>query len=143
MSHKKLWIALGFVLTISFAVLDGVGVCLGAYRPGREWKNGPLALGFWSINLGLVLMGVLSMLPFGLMQTWASVEVGTCYARSSGFLHSGHMNQLRWMRMFGDTVFSAGVVALGWFVVGLITGHSYGTTPAPQTVPEEDAVLAR
>jgi nitric oxide reductase subunit B len=35
------------------------------------------------------------------------------------------MNQLRWMRMIGDTVFGAGAVVLGWFVLGLLTGHSY------------------
>jgi nitric oxide reductase subunit B len=35
------------------------------------------------------------------------------------------MNQLRWMRLFGDTTFAVGAVILGWFVLGLLTGHSY------------------
>jgi nitric oxide reductase subunit B len=35
------------------------------------------------------------------------------------------MNTLRWMRMFGDSVFALGALALGWFVLGLATGHSY------------------
>ena len=35
------------------------------------------------------------------------------------------MNQLRWLRMVGDTVFAAGALVLGWFVLGLVTGHSY------------------
>lgn len=59
------------------------------------------------------------------MQEWASVEYGTRYARSSEFLHSGGMNQLRWMRMFGDSAFAIGALALGWFVLGPLTGHSY------------------
>jgi nitric oxide reductase subunit B len=99
--------------------------CLRALRPGVAWKNRPLALAFWSINLGLALMVLLSLLPIGLMQVWASVEYGTWYARSSEFLHSGYMNHLRWMRMIGDTTFAFGALVLGWFVLGLVTGHSY------------------
>jgi nitric oxide reductase subunit B len=40
-------------------------------------------------------------------------------------MHSGGMNQLRWMRMFGDSIFALGALVLGWFVLGLVTGHSY------------------
>jgi len=29
------------------------------------------------------------------------------------------------MRMFGDTIFAFGAIVLGWFVLGLITGHSF------------------
>ena len=99
--------------------------CLRALRPGKAWKNGPLSFAFWSINVGLALMVVLSLLPIGLAQAWASVEYGTWYARSAEFLHSGHLNQLRWMRMIGDTLFALGALVLGWFVLGLVTGHSY------------------
>ena len=99
--------------------------CLRALRPGRAWKDRPLALSFWCINIGLALMVLLSMLPIGLAQTWASVQYGTWYARSAEFLHSGHLNDLRWMRMIGDTIFGVGAVVLGWFILGLATGHSY------------------
>ena len=70
-------------------------------------------------------MVLLSLLPIGLLQTWASVEYGTWYARSSEFLQTGFMNHLRWMRLFGDTTFAVGALVLGWFVLGLVTGHSY------------------
>jgi len=99
--------------------------CLRALRPGRAWKNRPLWLAFWAINIGLALMVLISMLPIGLMQAWASVEYGTWYARSAEFLQTGLMNKLRWMRMIGDTIFAVGAVVLGWFVLGLVTGHSY------------------
>jgi nitric oxide reductase subunit B len=99
--------------------------CLRALRPGKAWKNWPLSLAFWAINSGLALMVLLSVLPIGLMQAWASVEYGTWYARSAEFLHSPGMNQLRWMRMLGDSIFAVGALALGWFVLGLVTGHSY------------------
>jgi nitric oxide reductase subunit B len=102
--------------------------CLRALRPGLAWKDKPLAFAFWAINIGLLLMVVLSLLPIGLMQAWASVEYGTWYARSAEFLHHGPMNTLRWMRMIGDTVFAMGALVLGWFVLGLVTGHSYDKT---------------
>jgi nitric oxide reductase subunit B len=106
----------------------GIGLmlfCLRALRPGRTWKDWPLKTSFWAINIGLALMVLLSLLPIGLMQTWASVEFGTWYARSSEFLQSGFMNDLRWMRLFGDTIFATGALILGGFVLGLLTGHSY------------------
>src|SRR5215472_13763955 len=99
--------------------------CLRALRPGLMWKDRPLAIAFWSINIGLAAMVLLSTLPIGLAQAWASVEVGTWYARSSEFLHSPILTNLRWMRMFGDTIFAFGAIVLGWFVLGLITGHSF------------------
>jgi nitric oxide reductase subunit B len=99
--------------------------CLRALRPGLMWKDRPLAIAFWSINIGLGSMVLLSTLPIGLAQAWASVEIGTWYARSSEFLHTPTLTWLRWMRMFGDTIFAFGAIVLGWFVLGLITGHSF------------------
>jgi nitric oxide reductase subunit B len=89
------------------------------------WKEGILKASFWCINLGLAFMVLLSMLPVGLFQAWASIERGTWYARSADFLQSGPMPTLRWMRVPGDVLFSIGAALLGWFVLGLLTGDSY------------------
>ncbi len=99
--------------------------CLRVMQPGRRWKEGILKASFWLINLGLVFMVVLSMLPIGLLQAWASIERGTWYARSSEFLQAGPMQTLRWMRVPGDILFALGAALLGWFVLGLFTGHSF------------------
>jgi nitric oxide reductase subunit B len=69
-------------------------------------------------------MVVLSLLPVGLLQTWASVEHGYWYARSSEFMQTTTMHALRWARVPGDTLFAAGIVSLVLFVAGLGTGHS-------------------
>ena len=106
----------------------GIGLMLFSLRAlqnGREWKEWPLKGAFWSINIGLALMVLLSLLPIGLMQTWASVEYGTWYARSAEFLQTGVVNNLRWMRAIGDTIFAGGALLLGYFVLGLVTGTSY------------------
>ena len=73
-------------------------------------------------------MVLLSLLPVGLLQTLASVTHGYWYARSSEFMQTSAMSTLRWMRVFGDTIFAAGIVALALFVVGLTTGRSYKRT---------------
>jgi nitric oxide reductase subunit B len=95
--------------------------------------------GFWATNIGLLAMVTLSLLPVGLMQTWASVEYGYWYARSPEFMQTDVLTTFRWLRVIGDTVFAAGAVALALFVIGLRTG---GTTkrerfqvPTPLPVP--------
>ena len=99
--------------------------CLRALNPGRKWKETPLKLSFWSLNLGLIFMVILSMLPVGLLQAWASIEHGTWYARSAEFMQSGSMQTLRWMRVPGDILFAIGAALFAWFVLGLLTGHSF------------------
>ncbi len=109
----------------------GIGlmlVCLRALVPGVEWKDGLLKFAFWGMNGGLMMMCVLSLLPVGLMQTWASVEHGYWYARSPEFMQTPLLQTLRWMRVPGDTVFFLGAVALVLFVAGLKTGHSFRKT---------------
>ncbi len=106
----------------------GIGlmlVCLRALIPGVEWKDGLLKFAFFGMNGGLMMMCVLSLLPVGLMQTWASVEHGYWYARSPEFMQTPLLQTLRWMRVPGDTVFFLGAVALVLFVAGLKTGHSF------------------
>ena len=98
---------------------------LRALKPGRTWSDGTIWFAFWAINIGLMTMLLLSLLPVGLMQTWASVEHGYWYARSAEFLQSPVINSFRWLRVVGDTIFAAGCVAFVWFVFGLSTGHSY------------------
>ncbi|HWE87233.1 MAG TPA: hypothetical protein VG267_19965 [Terracidiphilus sp.] len=50
------------------------------------------------------------------------------------------MQALRWMRVPGDLLFSIGAALLGWFVLGLLTGHSYqkkSLTSSDSTEQEE------
>ena len=42
------------------------------------------------------------------------------------------MDTLRWLRVVGDTIFAAGMVALGWFVMGLKTGWSITGSGMPR-----------
>jgi len=97
----------------------GIGlmlVVLRALDPQAKWKEGRLKFAFWAMNIGLFAMCVGSLLPVGLLQTWASVDQGYWYARSSEFLGTPLMQTLRWLRVPGDTIFAAGALVLVAFV---------------------------
>jgi nitric oxide reductase subunit B len=105
----------------------GIGLMLFSLRaldPVAEWREGLVKFGFWATNVGLMAMVVLSLLPVGLMQTWASVETGYWYARSPEFLQTGTIEVFRWLRVIGDTIFALGSAALAAFVIRLRTGGS-------------------
>ena len=92
----------------------------------RVWKEKWLGRSFWAMNVGLALMVGLSLLPIGLMQAYASIETGLWYARSAEFLQQPLIENLRWLRLVGDTIFLIGVAAFAWFMAGLWFGWSYG-----------------
>jgi len=105
----------------------GIGLMLFVLRSmnaSQSWKPGYIRFAFWSINIGLALMVLLSVLPVGLAQTWVSVKHGLWYARSAEFLQSDILSLFRWLRVIGDTVFALGTLALAWFIIGLKTGWS-------------------
>jgi nitric oxide reductase subunit B len=105
----------------------GIGLMLFVLRgltSRNTWKDGSIRFAFWAINIGLLLMVLLSVLPLGLVQTVASVQKGIWYARSAEFMNNPDLDLLRWLRVVGDTIFTLGTLALAWFVVGLKTGWS-------------------
>lgn len=105
----------------------GIGLmlfCLRGLTVKRGWRTGSLKFAFWTINIGLALMVLISLLPIGLMQTWASVQHGMWYARSAEFMGQSIVHFFVWMRIIGDTIFAIGALALVWFILGLKTGWS-------------------
>ncbi|MGE5393940.1 MAG: nitric-oxide reductase large subunit [Candidatus Saccharibacteria bacterium] len=105
----------------------GIGLTLFVLREMNHsirWDDKFIRIAFWAINIGLLLMVLISVLPVGLAQTWASVKYGLWYARSAEFMQLPWMQTLRWLRVIGDTIFAIGVVALVYFVVGLKAGWS-------------------
>ena len=105
----------------------GIGLMLFVLRDlntDAVWKEKPLSIAFWGMNIGLIAMVLLSMLPIGLLQTLASVKEGLWYARSAEFMQQDYMVTLKWLRAVGDTIFAIGTVALVWFIFGLKGGWS-------------------
>jgi nitric oxide reductase subunit B len=94
-------------------------VCLRALVPNAKWHEKWLKWAFWCMNSGLFAMCIFSLLPIGLLQTWASVDQGYWYARSREFLGSPLLQQLRWMRAPGDTLFALGEFIFVIFVFSI------------------------
>lgn len=112
----------------------GIGLmlfCLRGLDYRKAWNNRLLAIGFWSLNGGLAAMALMSLLPFGIMQIWASVTEGFWYARSAEFIHQPLMDFLVWMRMPGDLVFSLGVGCIVLFVASLAWPRRAASQPSP------------
>ncbi|MBM6995719.1 nitric-oxide reductase large subunit [Paenibacillus sp. DXFW5] len=136
--------------TALFGVYGTLGIglmlfCLRGLTTNFEWKTGALRFSFWAINIGLLLMVLLSLLPIGLMQTWASVEHGYWYARSAEFMTRGIIHNFVWLRVIGDSIFTLGLLALGWFILGLKTGWSLKGERVPylSDKPKAKAVSSR
>ncbi len=105
----------------------GIGLMLFVLRDmdkEKVWNEKWVKFAFWAINIGLAAMVFISVLPIGLLQTVASVSKGLWYARSAEFLHQPYMQTLKWLRVFGDTIFAAGTLALVYFIFGLKGGWS-------------------
>ncbi len=100
----------------------GMGLMLFTLRSlYREqiWNEKLIGFSFWAINIGLMLMLVLSLLPMGILQAVASVNEGMWYARSAEFAQQPGMATIKWLRVIGDTIFAAGLFAFVWFVFSL------------------------
>jgi nitric oxide reductase subunit B len=105
----------------------GIGLMLFVLRDMDKdavWNEKWVKFAFWSINIGLVAMVLISVLPVGIAQTLASVKNGLWYARSAEFMQQPYIATFKWLRMIGDTLFALGTVALAWFIFGLKGGWS-------------------
>jgi nitric oxide reductase subunit B len=100
----------------------GIGLmlfCLRGLKPEAQWNDTTLASAFWSLNIGLSLMALLTLLPIGVLQLQAALEHGYWYARSASFMGKPLIHLLVWMRVPGDTIFSIGALLVAWFVLRL------------------------
>ncbi len=110
-AHAALFGVYGF-LALGFTLL-----VLRYIRPQLVFSERLMKTAFWGLNGGLVLMIVTSLLPIGLIQFSASVSEGLWWARSEEFMQQPLLQQLRWVRTYGDVVFIIGALGMAWQVV--------------------------
>ncbi len=100
----------------------GIGLllfCVRGLKPEAAWNEKLLSGSFWTLNIGLTLMALLTLLPMGILQLQAALEHGYWYARSAEFMGKPIFDLLVWMRVPGDTIFSIGALLVSWFVFRL------------------------
>lgn len=122
----------------------GIGLmlfCLRGMKPHTVWNEGVLKTAFWSLNIGLSLMALLTLLPMGIIQLIAAMEHGYWYARSAELMQQPIIQLLVWMRVPGDVIFSVGAVALAWFVLRLWIAPV--RAPQPVAVDDDGAEVVR
>ncbi|HMA10709.1 MAG TPA: cbb3-type cytochrome c oxidase subunit I, partial [Steroidobacteraceae bacterium] len=93
--------------------------CLRGLRPAEQWRDSLLRGGFWTLNIGLSLMALLTLLPLGVLQLNAVISDGYWFARSEHFMNQAIVHLLVWMRVPGDTLFAVGAVLMAVFVARL------------------------
>jgi len=111
-------------LSYGFLALGFTPLVLRYIRPAMAFDERLMKFSFWTLNGGVALMIVTSLLPIGLFQFHASATVGMWYARSEEFLQMPLLETLRWVRTFGDVVFIVGAIAVFWQVVSGLVGSS-------------------
>jgi nitric oxide reductase subunit B len=122
----------------------GIGLmlfCLVGISKRVGWNDKPLKWAFWSINIGLMAMIVMSLLPVGLTQFFASVENGYWFARSPEIIQSELVRTLVWNRIWGDVIFSVGGLLLAYFLFGLIRGAMGNKDTEEEELIESSLVL--
>ena len=100
----------------------GIGLMLFVLRSlyrHVKWNEKLLSTTFWTLNIGLLLMALLSLLPVGIWQAWESIEHGMWYARSAELMQKPAMVTLKWLRTIGDVIFAVGIVTTAYFVIQL------------------------
>ncbi|MES2631424.1 MAG: nitric-oxide reductase large subunit [Pseudomonadota bacterium] len=117
-AHAALFGVYGF-LALGFTLL-----VLRYLRPNLVFNAPLMKTAFWGLNAGLVLMIFTSLLPIGIIQFHASVSEGLWYARSEEFMQQPLLQNLRWVRTFGDVVFIVGAIAMAAQVVLGLMGKS-------------------
>lgn len=100
--------------------LLGMGFMLFCYKTiVQKMDTKIITYSFWLMNIGLLLMVVLSVLPVGILQTIESVSKGYYFARSSEFLYRSDITTLKWLRMVGDVLFSIGIIGFVYYLLRL------------------------
>ena len=100
----------------------GIGLllfCVRGLKPDAVWNEKLLRNSFWTLNIGLTMMALLTLLPLGLLQLNDVLNNGYWHARSAEFMGKPIVDLLVWIRVPGDTVFSIGAITLAWFVLRL------------------------
>jgi nitric oxide reductase subunit B len=97
-----------------------IGLLLFSWRglvDRKEWRDRPLSLSFWGLNIGLFLMTVCTLLPIGIAQVWTSYKDGLWLARDASFFERPIVSILGQLRILPDTVIIVlGVAPLVYFL---------------------------
>jgi nitric oxide reductase subunit B len=83
----------------------------------KQWCDRPLALSFWGLNGGLLVMTLGTLFPIGIAQAWTSYKEGLWAARDVSFFEKPMVAILGQLRIVPDTIIIVlGVLPLVYFL---------------------------
>lgn len=83
----------------------------------EQWRDRLLAVSFWGLNGGLLVMTLTTLFPVGIAQAWTSYKEGLWVARDAGFFERPFVALLGQLRIIPDTVIIViGILPLAWFL---------------------------
>jgi nitric oxide reductase subunit B len=97
----------------------------------RQWANIEkyVRVGFWGLNVGLLLMVVITLFPGGILQMVDALNNGYWHARSQSFLSGPVIKFIEWIRIVPDLTFTiAGVIPM--LIAAFLTYVKLVRTPA-------------
>src|SRR5690606_28331920 len=100
----------------------GIGLMLFALRSlyrNLKWNNRLISITFWSLNIGLLAMALLSLLPIAVWQAVVSIEHGMWYARASELMQHPTMITLKWLRTFAAVIVAIQILTCCYCVFDL------------------------
>jgi nitric oxide reductase subunit B len=86
--------------------------CLRYATPPAHWRDLPLVVAFWALNLGLGLMLFVSVIPIGFLQFQEVYHDGLVAARSLDFYNQPVVHFLMKWRLPGDSLIILGALIL-------------------------------
>jgi nitric oxide reductase subunit B len=97
-----------------------IGLLLFSWRGLVEkqyWNDRLLRLSFFGLNIGLLLMVLITLFPVGIAQAWTSFREGIWAARDASFFERPGVKFLGQIRLLPDlTIIGLGVTPLAWFL---------------------------
>lgn len=89
-----------------------------------------MAISFWSLNIGLLLMLFVNLVPIGTLQLYDAVANGYWHAREPDFFQSSTVHLFEWLRIIGDTLFIVGgIFPVFYLAVLMFLSRNRGEQP--------------
>ncbi len=104
----------------------------------EHWNDRLLAISFWGLNVGLLIMTLVTLFPVGIAQAWTSYSEGLWMARDASFFERPNVALLGQLRMIPDTV----IIVLGILPLVYFLFRTFPHLKA-QGIAEEESVWER
>jgi nitric oxide reductase subunit B len=107
------------------------------FIPPDRASERAMAISFWSLNIGLLLMIFINLVPMGILQLHDALANGYWHAREPEFFQSGIVHVLEWLRLPGDTLFIVGgILPVVYLAIRMFLYRNRGEMPLSESAEQ-------